>query len=69
MDDLSIVTLRYDVAGPDRTATKTPVSTHGLGPNQLNWLRSNIDAFRHAENQWALLRHDEVRAARIAGLI
>jgi hypothetical protein len=43
--------------------------TFGLGPNQLTWLRTNIDAFKHLEDQRYQLQQDAVRAARIAGLI
>ena len=41
----------------------------GLGPNQLTWLRRNIDSFKEAEEQRRQMRQDVVRAARIAGLI
>jgi hypothetical protein len=41
----------------------------GLGPNQLTWLRRNIDSFKDAEDQRRLMRQDVVRAARIAGLV
>lgn len=44
-------------------------ATMGLGPNQLTWLRRNIDSFKEAEEQRRLMRQDVVRAARIAGLI
>lgn len=40
----------------------------GLGPNQLKWLRRNMDAFREAEEQRYSVLQDAVRAARIAGL-
>ena len=69
MDDLSIVTLINSAANRARTTNKAPVNARELGPNQLSWLRLNIDSFRYAEDQQALLRHDAVRAARIAGLI
>lgn len=69
MDDFSIVTLINSAADQARTTNKAPVNTRQLGPNQLSWLRLNIDSFRYAENQQALLQHDAVRAARIAGLI
>lgn len=52
-----------------RTAALTSDLTWGLGPNQLSWLRRNIDSFKHAEEQRRLLREDAVRAARLAGLI
>jgi len=41
----------------------------GLGPNQLKWLRGNIDSFKELEDQRWQTRQDAVRAARIAGLI
>lgn len=41
----------------------------GLGPNQLTWLRRNIDSFKYAEEQRYQTRQDTVRAARLAGLI
>jgi hypothetical protein len=60
-----------DKSGNDGIAPSTPAAKNswGLGPNQLNWLRRNIDAFRHLEEQRYLLRQDSMRAARLAGLI
>jgi hypothetical protein len=69
MDDVSIVILTNNTAHRARTTYEAPVNARRLGPNQLNWLRLNIDSFRWAENQQALLQRDAVRAARIAGLI
>jgi len=69
MDDLSIVTLIDGAVDRARTMNDAPEDTRWLGPNQLSWLRLNIDSFRYSENQQALLRHDTVRAARVAGLI
>lgn len=51
---------------PAMPAAKT---SRGLGPKQLNWLRGNIDSFRHLEEQRQLLWQDSMRAARMAGLI
>lgn len=50
------------------SSTRASDVTMGLGPNQLTWLRRNIDSFKHAEEQRRLLRQDAIRAARIAGL-
>ena len=63
--------IAYSNENADRmqSAARTSAVNMGLGPNQLSWLRSNIDAFRHLEDQRALLQHDALRAARIAGLI
>lgn len=69
MDDLSAVTLTNGAVDRECTTNKAPLNTRKLGPNQLNWLRLNIDSFRYAEDQQALLQLDTVRAARIAGLI
>ncbi|MEZ5832321.1 MAG: hypothetical protein R3D05_14185 [Dongiaceae bacterium] len=51
------------------SAARAPEVRLGLGPNQLTWLRRNIDSFKHAEEQRQHMRHDIVRAARIAGLV
>jgi hypothetical protein len=53
----------------DQAASEASAFTMGLGPNQLTWLRRNIDSFKHAEEQRVQLRHDVVRAARLAGLM
>jgi hypothetical protein len=50
------------------TAARTRPVTFGLGPNQLTWLRRNMDAFRHLEEQRYYAQQDAVRAARMAGL-
>jgi hypothetical protein len=50
-------------------ATPAAKNSWGLGPNQLTWLRRNMDAFRHLEEQRYLLQQDSLRAARMAGLI
>jgi hypothetical protein len=52
-----------------RSAARAAEVTMGLGPNQLTWLRRNIDSFKYAEEQRYQLRQDVVRAARMAGLI
>lgn len=65
MNAISRVTYTNDNEGVTRAATPT----FGLGPNQLTWLRTNIDAFKHLEDQRYQLRQDAVRAARIAGLM
>lgn len=58
-----------DNAASMHSAAAASQFTLGLGPNQLTWLRRNIDSFKHAEEQRYQMRHDIVRAARIAGLI
>jgi len=60
-----------DNVGNGDISSSTPAAKNawGLGPNQLTWLRRNIDSFRHLEEQRYLLRQDSVRAARMAGLI
>jgi hypothetical protein len=50
-------------------AARASDAAMGLGPNQLRWLRVNIDSFKELEEQRRQLRQDAVRAARIAGLI
>jgi hypothetical protein len=50
-------------------AARASDAAMGLGPNQLRWLRGNIDSFKELEEQRKMLRQDAVRAARIAGLI
>jgi len=69
MDDFLMTTLTDRAADRLPTTETAPPTNRGLGPNQLNWLRSNINSFRYAENQQAFLQQDAVRAARIAGLI
>jgi hypothetical protein len=58
-----------DYAESARSAAQVSDEAMGLGPNQLTWLRRNIDSFKHAEDQRHLARQDTVRAARMAGLI
>ena len=43
--------------------------TIGLGPNQLTWLRRNVDGFKELEELRHQVRQDTLRAARMAGLI
>ena len=50
-------------------ARHAAIPTLGLGPNQLSWLRRNIDAFKDAEDQRLQVRQDAMRAARAAGLV
>ena len=69
MNALSITPYSYGHGGFTRNAPRTSAPSAGLGPNQLTWLRRNIDAFKQAEEQRQLLRQDAMRAARIAGLI
>lgn len=66
LNAMSRMSLAKDATIAARTAMQAAI---GLGPNQLSWLRSNIDAFRQAEDQRLQLRHDAMRAARIAGLV
>jgi hypothetical protein len=60
---------RFAFASDNEESTRASEATLGLGPNQLTWLRRNIESFKHAEDQWCLARQDTVRAARMAGLI
>jgi len=69
MNALSISPYSYGNGDFARNATRASAPSAGLGPNQLTWLRRNIDAFKQAEEQRYLLRQDAERAARIAGLI
>lgn len=58
------------MAFSNNNAKRTPSHEGmGLGPNQLTWLRRNIDSFKEAEEQRRQMRQDVVRAARIAGLV
>jgi hypothetical protein len=59
----------YEGNTPAVTAARASDAAMGLGPNQLRWLRGNIDSFKELEDQRRMLRQDAVRAARIAGLI
>lgn len=69
MNAISGMTIGNDGGDYARLAAGTSAVTWGLGPNQLTWLRRNIESFRQAEEQRYQLRQDAVRAARIAGLI
>ena len=69
MNAFSKVTYLNDYAESARSAVPAPEATMGLGPNQLTWLRRNIDSFKYAEDQRHLACQDTVRAARMAGLI
>ena len=66
LNAMSRTSFTTDTTNSARTAAQAQI---GLGPNQLRWLRSNIDSFRQAEDQRVELRNDAMRAARIAGLI
>jgi hypothetical protein len=69
MNAISSMTFTTENTDRAHTSAQTSRATMGLGPNQLTWLRRNIDSFKHAEDQRYQLRHDAIRAARIAGLI
>jgi hypothetical protein len=69
MNAISRMPYTYDTGESARSTTRTSEITMGLGPNQLTWLRRNIDSFKYAEEQRYQMRQDAVRAARIAGLI
>lgn len=69
MNAISRMSSTNDYSDSASSAEQTHRLAMGLGPNQLNWLRSNIGAFKHAEDQRVQLWHDAVRAARIAGLV
>ena len=62
-------TLMYETSDSRLAAARASDAAMGLGPNQLKWLRGNIDSFKELEEQRRQLRQDAVRAARIAGLI
>ena len=66
---MSISTLTHDAGNSRLFAARASDAAVGLGPNQLKWLRVNIDSFKELEEQRRMLRQDAVRAARIAGLI
>jgi len=51
------------------TTRASTIGLGGLGPNQLTWLRRNMNSFKHAEDQRSQMRQDVVRAARLAGLL
>jgi hypothetical protein len=69
MSNISSLTHMYEGNTRTVTAARASDAAMGLGPNQLRWLRGNIDSFKELEEQRKMLRQDAVRAARIAGLI
>ena len=69
MSDISSLTHMYETGTATLAAARASDAAMGLGPNQLKWLRGNIDSFKELEEQRRMLRQDAVRAARIAGLI
>jgi hypothetical protein len=69
MNTISNVIHMYEGTTSTVAAARTSDAAMGLGPNQLKWLRGNIDSFKELEDQRRMLRQDAVRAARIAGLI
>ena len=66
---ISSLTHMYEASTSTVAAARASDASMGLGPNQLKWLRGNIDSFKELEDQRRMLRQDAVRAARIAGLI
>jgi hypothetical protein len=69
MSTISSLTHMYEGNAATVAAARASDAAMGLGPNQLKWLRGNIDSFKELEDQRRMLRQDAVRAARIAGLI
>ena len=69
MNAISRMAYTSDHGDSAHGTTRASEFTMGLGPNQLTWLRRNIDSFKYLEEQRYQLRQDAVRAARIAGLI
>jgi len=69
MTTISSLTHMYEPNTATVSAARASDAAMGLGPNQLKWLRGNIDSFKELEEQRRMLRQDAVRAARIAGLI
>ena len=69
MNAFSKIAYLNDYAESVLSVARASEAAMGLGPNQLTWLRLNIDSFKHAEDQRYLARQDTVRAARMAGLI
>jgi hypothetical protein len=69
MSNISNVIHMYEGSTSTVAAARASDAAMGLGPNQLKWLRGNIDSFKELEDQRRMLRQDAVRAARIAGLI
>lgn len=68
MSTISSLTHMYE-GNATVAAARASDAAMGLGPNQLKWLRTNLDSFKELEDQRRMLRQDAVRAARIAGLI
>ena len=66
---MTTTTLMYDTSNSRLAAARASDAAMGLGPNQLKWLRTNLDSFKELEDQRRLMRQDTVRAARMAGLI
>ena len=60
--------LAHEAADSAQSMRRLSSSRLALESKQLSWVRLNINSFRLAEDQCALL-HDVVHAARIAGLI
>ena len=69
MNAISRMAYTNDNGDSAHGTTRASEFTMGLGPNQLTWLRRNIDSFKDLEEQRYQLHRDAVRAARIAGLI
>ena len=69
MNAISRMAYTNDHGDSAHGTTRASEFTMGLGPNQLTWLRRNIDSFKDLEEQRYQLHQDAVRAARIAGLI
>ncbi|HET6157250.1 MAG TPA: hypothetical protein VFE34_02810 [Dongiaceae bacterium] len=69
MNAMSRMPYTNDNEGSTRSTARASQATMGLGPNQLTWLRRNIDSFKYAEEQRRQMRQDAMRSARIAGLI
>jgi hypothetical protein len=69
MSTISNVIHMYEGTTATVAAARASDAAMGLGPNQLRWLRGNIDSFKELEDQRRMLRQDAVRAARMAGLI
>jgi len=69
MNAISRMPYSNDNGGSAHETTRASTIGMGLGPNQLTWLRRNMNSFKDAEDQRRLMRQDVVRAARIAGLL
>jgi len=66
---MTTTTFMHDTSNSTLAAARASDAAMGLGPNQLKWLRANVDSFKELEDQRRMTRQDAVRAARIAGLI